>query len=142
MKRILSMILAAAIGLSVASVAEAATLVAKVSIADQKMVVYKNGFEKYSWPVSTARRGYYTPTGNYTAKWASKNHRSKKYDNAPMPFAIFFNGGYAVHATFDLKRLGRPASHGCVRLHPDNAAMFFSMAMEEGLGNTKIIITR
>lgn len=142
MKTWLRALAALMLGAGLASGANAATLIAKVSIAGQKMVVYKNGFEKYSWPVSTARKGYYTPTGNYTAKWASKNHRSKKYDNAPMPFAIFFNGGYAVHATFDLKRLGRPASHGCVRLHPENAATFFSMALEEGLGNTKIIITQ
>lgn len=142
MKTWIRALVALMFGAGLATGANAATLIAKVSIADQKMVVYKNGFEKYSWPVSTARKGYYTPTGNYTAKWASKNHRSKKYDNAPMPFAIFFNGGYAVHATFDLKRLGRPASHGCVRLHPENAATFFSMALEEGLGNTKIIITQ
>ena len=99
MKKIVQAMAALLIGMGLATASQAATLVAKVSIADQKMVVYKNGFEKYSWPVSTARRGYYTPVGNYTAKWASKNHRSKKYDNAPMPFAIFFNGGYAVHAT-------------------------------------------
>ncbi len=41
---------------------------------------------------------------------------------------------------YDLKRLGRPASHGCVRLHPDNAAKFYALALEEGLGNTEIII--
>ncbi|MHA7971017.1 L,D-transpeptidase [Rhizobium terricola] len=123
-------------------VAEASNLVAKVSISQQTMTVSQNGIVKYRWKVSTARKGYVTPLGNYKAKWASKNHRSRKYDNAPMPYAIFFNGGYAVHATFDLKRLGRPASHGCVRLHPDNAAQFFSMATANGLGNTKIIVTR
>ena len=140
MKKLVTAAAGLFLALSACSAAEAATLVARISIADQKMTVYKNGFAKYTWPVSTARRGYYTPVGDYTAKWASKNHRSKKYDNAPMPFAIFFNGGYAVHATFDLKRLGRPASHGCVRLHPDNAATFFQLALQEGLGNTEIII--
>lgn len=140
MKKLVTAAAGLFLALSAFSAAEAATLVARISIADQKMTVYKNGFAKYTWPVSTARRGYYTPVGDYTAKWASKNHRSKKYDNAPMPFAIFFNGGYAVHATFDLKRLGRPASHGCVRLHPDNAATFFQLALQEGLGNTEIII--
>jgi lipoprotein-anchoring transpeptidase ErfK/SrfK len=59
-----------------------------------------------------------------------------------MPYAIFFNGGYAVHATFDVKRLGRPASHGCIRLHPSNAATFFSLAQKHGLSNTKVIVTR
>lgn len=142
MNRFLKMLAGAMLFAAGVSTANAATLVAKISIADQTMTVYKNGFPKYSWPVSTARRGYVTPTGNYTAKWASKDHRSKKYDNAPMPFAIFFNGGYAVHATFDLKRLGRPASHGCVRLHPENAATFFSLALQEGLGNTRIVINQ
>lgn len=140
MNRIVSAFAGLFLGLAVATAADAASLVAKISIADQTMTVYKDGFAKYSWPVSTARKGYYTPTGSYTAKWASRNHHSKKYDNAPMPFAIFFNGGYAVHATFDVKRLGSPASHGCVRLHPENAATFYQLALEEGLGNTRIII--
>lgn len=122
--------------------ASAASLVANINIGSQTMTVSQNGVVKYHWKVSTARRGYSTPTGSYGAKWASRNHRSRKYNNAPMPFAIFFKGGYAVHATFDLKRLGRPASHGCIRLHPDNAAQFFSMATRQGLGNTRIVITR
>ena len=120
----------------------AANLVAKVNLSSQTMTVTQNGIVKYRWKVSTARQGYVTPTGSYSAKWASRNHRSRKYDNAPMPYAIFFNGGYAVHATFDLKRLGRPASHGCVRLHPDNAAQFFAMATANGLGNTRIVIAQ
>nr|CAA39313.1 unnamed protein product [Rhizobium leguminosarum] len=97
------------------------------------MTVSENGFVKYRWKVSTARNGYVTPTGSWSAKWLSRDHRSRKYDNAPMPYAVFFNGGYAVHATFDLRRLGRPASHGCVRLHPDNAAQFFSLARRPAL---------
>jgi lipoprotein-anchoring transpeptidase ErfK/SrfK len=122
--------------------AQAATLVANISIGKQMMTVSENGLVKYRWKVSTARNGYVTPTGSWSAKWLSRDHRSRKYDNAPMPFAVFFNGGYAVHATFDLKRLGRPASHGCVRLHPDNAAQFFSLARQAGLANTRVVITR
>ncbi|MHC2214883.1 lipoprotein-anchoring transpeptidase ErfK/SrfK [Rhizobium leguminosarum] len=122
--------------------AQAATLVANISIGKQMMTVSENGFVKYRWKVSTARNGYVTPTGSWSAKWLSRDHRSRKYDNAPMPFAVFFNGGYAVHATFDLKRLGRPASHGCVRLHPDNAEQFFSLARQAGLANTRVVITR
>ncbi|MDR7144658.1 L,D-transpeptidase [Rhizobium sp. BE258] len=122
--------------------ASAANLVARVSLDAQTMTVTENGFVKYRWKVSTARRGYVTPTGSWSAKWLSLNHRSRKYDNAPMPYAVFFNGGYAVHATYDLKRLGMPASHGCVRLHPNNAAQFFSMAKQVGLANTRVVITR
>lgn len=120
----------------------AANLVARVSLSSQTMTVSQNGFVRYRWKVSTARKGYVTPQGSWSAKWLSKDHRSRKYDNAPMPYAVFFNGGYAVHATFDLKRLGRPASHGCIRLHPQNAAEFFALANEYGLKNTQIVVTR
>ena len=120
----------------------AANLVAKISLSSQTMVVKQNGVVMYRWKVSTARKGYVTPKGSWKAKWLSRNHRSKKYDDAPMPYAVFFNGGYAVHATYDVKRLGRPASHGCVRLHPNNAAEFFALAREHGLKNTRIVITR
>lgn len=119
-----------------------ANLVAQVSLSSQTMVVTQNGMVKYRWRVSTGRKGYGTPTGSWSAKWTSRNHRSRKYNMAPMPFAVFFKGGYAVHATYETKRLGRPASHGCVRLHPDNAATFFQMANRNGLSNTKIVITR
>ena len=83
-----------------------------------------------------------TPYGFWTILEKRPFYRSKKYDNAPMPFAVFFNGGYAVHATFERKRLGTPASHGCVRLDPANAAEFFSMTRENGLANTRVVITR
>ena len=124
------------------SIAEAGTITAKISLSSQTMTVTQNGMVMYKWKVSTARRGYSTPTGSWRAYWASRHHRSRKYDNAPMPYAIFFKGGYAVHATYDVKRLGRPASHGCIRLHPSNAATFFSLAQKYGLKNTKVVITR
>ncbi|MEN9896223.1 MAG: hypothetical protein RIR97_2075 [Pseudomonadota bacterium] len=122
-------------------IARAAKLIAKVDISKQTMTVIKDGSVRYTWRVSTARTGFVTPVGKYRAKWASLNHRSRKYDNAPMPYAIFYNGGYAVHATYDVKRLGRPASHGCIRLHPDHAAAFFEMANSAGLRNTRIDIS-
>ena len=121
--------------------ASAANLVATISVSSQTMTVKHNGVVRYRWKVSTARKGYVTPRGSWSAKWLSRNHRSRKYDNAPMPYAVFYNGGFAVHATYDLKRLGRPASHGCVRLHPDNAATFFSLAQRSGLKNTRIIVS-
>lgn len=122
------------------SPAASANLVATVSLSSQRMTVLQNGVPVYSWKVSTARQGYRTPTGSWGAKWLSRHHRSRKYDNAPMPYAVFYNGGYAVHATFDTKRLGRPASHGCIRLHPDNAATFFALASRHGLANTRIVV--
>ena len=132
----------ALLAFGVHSTAEAGSITARISISSQTMTVTQNGFVLHKWKVSTARKGYVTPTGSWKAKWLSRNHRSRKYDNAPMPYAVFFNGGYAVHATFDVKRLGRPASHGCIRLHPSNAATFFSLAQKYGLSNTKVVVTR
>ena len=121
--------------------ASAGTVVAAVDLRSQTMTVSEDGVFKYRWKVSTARRGYVTPTGAYTAKWLSKDHRSKKYDDAPMPYAVFFNGGYAIHGTYEVRQLGRPASHGCVRLETRNAGTFFSMASDVGLHNTRIVIS-
>jgi lipoprotein-anchoring transpeptidase ErfK/SrfK len=121
--------------------AQAGNVLAVVDLRSQTMTVSEDGTFKYRWRVSTARRGYVTPIGSYTAKWLSKDHRSKKYDDAPMPYAVFFNGGYAVHGTYEVRQLGRPASHGCVRLDTRNAATFFAMAADAGLHNTRIVIS-
>lgn len=120
----------------------AANLVANIDLSSQTMVVSQNGKVKYKWLVSTGRKGYSTPTGSYTAKWLSRHHRSRKYNNAPMPYAVFFRGGYAIHGTYETKRLGRVASHGCVRLAPEHAAIFFSLVQKTGNSNTRIVINR
>ena len=124
------------------SVAEASNLVAQVNLSTQTMTISQDGSVRYQWKVSTARRGYSTPIGSYSAKSLDIDHRSRKYHNSPMPYSVFFKGGYAVHGTNEVRNLGRPASHGCIRLHPDNAAVFFSLAQKYGLRNTKVIITR
>ena len=95
-----------------------------------------------TFKVSTGRMGYGTPAGAYQAQWLAAKWRSKKYHNAPMPWSVFFHGGYAIHGTTDIRHLGRPASHGCVRLHPDNAKKFFSLVMKNGRDNTTITIVR
>lgn len=118
----------------------AAPLIAKVDISSQTMTVIQNGQVAYRWPVSTARSGKYTPRGSWTAKWLSKNHKSSLYNNAPMPYSIFFSGNYAIHGTNQIRRLGRPASAGCVRLHPDHAAVLFNMTRAVGLKNMKVVI--
>jgi lipoprotein-anchoring transpeptidase ErfK/SrfK len=117
-------------------------LVARIDVSDQRMYVYLDDRQVGVFKVSTARRGYITPTGRYRALWLSRYHRSRKYDWAPMPWSVFFNGGYAVHGTTDLKRLGRPASHGCVRLHPNNAKTFFELVKATGKENTVITVVR
>ena len=122
--------------------ASAASVVAKVDITTQTMTVSENGVVKHRWKVSTARAGKVTPTGSWSAKWLSKNHKSSRYNGAPMPYSIFYNGNYAVHGTNQVSRLGRPASAGCVRLHPSNAATLFSMAQKVGLKNVRIVVSR
>nr|WP_272211334.1 L,D-transpeptidase [Marinicella sp. W31]MDC2877221.1 L,D-transpeptidase [Marinicella sp. W31] len=115
-------------------------VVAAVSLRSQTMKVIVGGHERYEWPVSTGAGGYSTPEGIYGAEWLSRNHRSRKYNNAPMPYAIFFHHGYAVHGTDQLSRLGAPASHGCIRLHPENAALLFGLAEAMGLENVTVVV--
>ena len=122
--------------------ASAATITANISISTQTMTVMHRGAVIGRWPVSTARRGKVTPTGSWSAKWLARHHKSSRYKGAPMPYSIFYNGNYAVHGTYQVKKLGRPASAGCVRLSPDHAAVLFSLVKAEGLENTRIIIGR
>jgi lipoprotein-anchoring transpeptidase ErfK/SrfK len=117
-------------------------VVARVSISEQVMHVYHHGKLVYEWPVSTARSGKITPTGDWRPQILSRNHRSSRYNNAPMPFAIFYSGHYAIHGTDQISRLGRPASAGCVRLHPDHARVLFDMVREEGMDQTRVIVLR
>jgi lipoprotein-anchoring transpeptidase ErfK/SrfK len=91
--------------------------------------------------VSTARGGYVTPTGNFRPTRLERVWFSRKYDNSPMPNSVFFKGGYAIHGTQYVKSLGRPASHGCVRLHPDNARTLYNLVQSTGAKNTAIRIT-
>ena len=113
-------------------------VVARVDLSSQRMVVSRRGRTLYSWPVSTGRRGYRTPTGTWRVHRMHREYYSKKYDNAPMPFAMFYHRGFAIHGTNSISRLGRPASHGCVRLHPSNAATLFSLVNRYG-GTVKVV---
>jgi lipoprotein-anchoring transpeptidase ErfK/SrfK len=117
-------------------------VVARVSISTQTMRVYHENRMLYAWPVSTAKPGKITPTGTYSPEFLSKNHRSSLYNNAPMPFAIFYDGNYAIHGTDQVKGLGAPASNGCVRLDPKNAEVLFDMVRSEGMENTRVVIVQ
>jgi lipoprotein-anchoring transpeptidase ErfK/SrfK len=119
----------------------AASLVAQVDVASQTMTVSKHGRVIHVWKVSTARKGYVTPRGSWRPTRLHKMWYSRKYDNSPMPYSVFYYGGYAVHGTGSVKQLGRPASHGCVRLATGNAATFYSLVKEIGPGNTRIVVT-
>ncbi len=111
---------------------------AKIDLSKQKMNVVINGEVVHSWKISSGRRGYGTPTGSYYPYRMHKMWYSRKYDNAPMPHAVFFRGGYAVHGTNAISRLGRPASHGCIRLHPANAKKFYDLVRKHGRNRTLV----
>ena len=125
--------------LSVPSIAQA-DIVAMINLSNQRMAVVIDGAPRYSWPVSTARPGYRTPTGTFKPTALVRYHRSSIYEGSPMPYSIFFLRGYAIHGSYEIKHLGRPASHGCIRLHPTNAAALYSLVQRYGTGNTLIKI--
>jgi lipoprotein-anchoring transpeptidase ErfK/SrfK len=117
-----------------------ADVVVRIDKSSQRMAVSVDGAMRYSWPVSTGRRGYGTPSGVFHPQMMARRWFSRKYYNSPMPHAIFFHRGYAIHGTYDLARLGGTASHGCVRLHPSNAAALFALVERRGRGNTRIVV--
>lgn len=119
-----------------------ATILVNIDKTRQQMTVYVDGVERYEWPVSTGRAGYSTPSGTYTATSMNEIWYSKQWDNAPMPHSIFFiRDGHAIHGSFDVKNLGRPASHGCVRISPKDAAILYALVEENGLENTRVVVT-
>ena len=130
-----------ATALSTAVPAYAAKVVAHIDLSSQRMTVKLNGKPQYKWRVSTGRLGYSTPTGTFRPQRLERSWYSRKYDMAPMPHSIFFHRGYAIHGTTSIRRLGRRASHGCVRLHPSNAAKLYSLVRRHGMGNTRVVIT-
>ncbi|HXW23212.1 MAG TPA: L,D-transpeptidase [Xanthobacteraceae bacterium] len=119
----------------------AANVVVTIDKSTQRMSVAVDGATRYTFTVSTGRAGYGTPTGTYHPQRMARTWFSKEYYNSPMPHSIFFHGGYAIHGSYEISRLGGPASHGCVRLHPANAATLYALVQKEGMGNTRIVIT-
>ena len=118
-----------------------ADVLVQIDKSSQRMSVSVDGVTRYNWPVSTGRDGYGTPSGTFHPQAMMRSYFSRKYYNAPMPHAIFFYYGFAIHGTNDIAQLGGPASHGCVRLHPANAATLFSLVRHVGPRNTTIEIS-
>jgi lipoprotein-anchoring transpeptidase ErfK/SrfK len=117
-----------------------AAIVVDIDRSVQRMAVIVDGVPRYNWRVSTARRGYITPPGTYHPEMLARHWFSRKYYNSPMPHSIFFYGGFAIHGSYEISHLGRPASHGCVRLDPGNAAVLFGLVQREGMSTTTIVI--
>jgi lipoprotein-anchoring transpeptidase ErfK/SrfK len=116
------------------------TLVLKADLTTQRLSVVERGKVVYVWPISSGQRGYATQPGTFHPQWLSRMWYSRQWDMAPMPHAVFFNGGTAFHGTNAVGSLGRPASHGCVRLAPGNAARLFALVQKHGFAGTKVIV--
>ena len=117
-----------------------ADVVIVVNKTTQRLSVSVDGTPRYEWPVSTARAGYNTPNGTYGVERMAVSWFSRKYDWSPMPHSIFFDGGYAIHGSYEISRIGTPASHGCIRLHPNNATILYRL-VEAHRNSTRIVIT-
>lgn len=123
--------------LAVAAPARAAILIS-VDKSAQQMTVTVDGDPRYIWPVSTGREGYDTPSGQYTPFRMEKDHFSREWDDAPMPYSIFFTKqGHAIHGT-NHKINGAPESHGCVRLSVDHAAQLWALVKSQGMANVRV----
>ncbi len=118
-----------------------ASVVAVIDKRTQTMTVSRDGEHLWTWKVSTGRPGYVTPSGTFHPTFLDQDHASSKYESAPMPWSVFFNGDVAIHGTVEVRRLGRAVSHGCVRLHPSNAEEFFQLVQDEGLRSVTIRVT-
>jgi len=118
-----------------------ANVVAVIDKTTQTMTVSKDGERWAVWKVSTGRPGYVTPSGTFHPTFLDPDHASSKYESAPMPWSVFFNGDVAVHGTLEVRTLGRAVSHGCVRLHPSNAEEFYQLVQNEGLRSVTIRVT-
>jgi lipoprotein-anchoring transpeptidase ErfK/SrfK len=139
--RIRFLFLAACIALTCSTIDSArADITVRIQLSQQTMNVAVDGIDFATWPVSTARRGYRTPVGTYKPYQLERMHYSRLYDDSPMPYSIFFRGGYAIHGTMEVQSLGRAVSHGCVRLSPDNARSLFELVQSHGAASTRIEI--
>ncbi len=118
-----------------------ARVLIQVDKTQQRMTVIVNGVPQYHWAVSTGRASFSTPTGTFAPQRLERMWFSRKYYDSPMPYSIFFHRGYAIHGSYEISKLGGPASHGCVRLHPQNAATLFSLVRSAGAGNTTIVVS-
>jgi L,D-transpeptidase catalytic domain len=140
-KRLLSAALVA-FALSCLGEAAQAKVLVEIDKSAQQINVSVDGQHLYTWPVSTGRAGRDTPGGSYRAFRMERDHYSKEWDDAPMPYSIFFTTkGHAIHGSYETKKLGSPASAGCVRLHPDNAAKLFELVEKQGVLNTTVVVS-
>ncbi len=131
----------AALALAFAAPARADVLI-EIDKAKQQMTVTVDGDPRYTWPVSTGKAAYDTPSGDFQPFRMARHHFSREWDDAPMPYSIFFTQeGHAIHGSYEMRRLGTPASHGCVRLSPANAAVLFALIKEQGVKHARVVLS-
>jgi len=119
-----------------------ADLLIQIDKSAQQMTVTADGEQLYTWPVSTGRAGYDTPDGAYSPFRMDRDHYSREWDDAPMPYSMFFTQlGHAIHGTYEVRHLGQPVSHGCVRLSVKNAAILWRLVKQHKMANTTIVLT-
>jgi lipoprotein-anchoring transpeptidase ErfK/SrfK len=140
MQRFASLVLALALGAGFGLRVAHAEIIAQISVSQQTLTLTVDGETQHVWPVSTARRGFITPKGTFKVQSMHKMVYSSFFNNAPMPHSIFYDGHYAIHGTTAVKMLGRPASAGCVRLHPDNAKFLFDLVKQRGPASLQVIV--
>ena len=115
---------------------------ATVDLSKQRMSVFVNGKKRYTWVVSTGKDGWRTKPGSYMPFAQRKQFYSKKWKMS-LPYLTFIGrDGTAIHGTYVTKKLGRPASHGCIRLSVANAAKFYRLVEEHGFWSTEVRVTR
>ena len=140
--RLLAPLIAATIAVLTLAQAANADLLIEIDKSAQRMTVTVNGNQLYLWPVSTGGRGYDTPSGSFRPFRMEIDHTSDEWDNAPMPYSIFFTKtGDAVHGTYEQRSLGRAVSHGCVRLSVKNAATLWQLVKQEKMANTTVVLS-
>jgi hypothetical protein len=121
--------------------AAGAHVLINVDKSSQQMTVAVDGAQRYRFTVSTGRPGLGTPSGTFHPERMEPTWFSKEYYNSPMPHSIFFHGGFAIHGSYEINALGGPASHGCIRLHPEDAATLYALVQQQGMGATAIVVS-
>lgn len=139
--RLIAPLTAATIAVLMFGQAAYADLLIEIDKSTQRMTVTVNGEQLYDWPVTTGGLGYDTPSGTFKPFRMEIDHYSEEWDNAPMPYSIFFTQtGNAIHGTYEQRNLGRAVSHGCVRLSVKNAATLWGLVKHEKMANTKVVL--
>ncbi len=141
-RRLISPLAAATVAVSLFGQAANADLLIEIDKSAQRMTVTVDGAQLYKWPVSTGANGYDTPSGAFRPFRMEIDHTSDEYENAPMPYSIFFTmTGNAVHGTEYERDLGHAVSHGCVRLSVNNAATLWALVKQQKMANTSVVVT-